>query len=173
MSYREKFNIILKTSIKGWGIGLILAIAVGYFFTHKFGDSDLKITLITIFGFTPAFGISLSMALYGFDIYQDGKLEELMEGSLLGIIGSFFSAAAGSLFGACILLLFGFIFLIPCVAYIAVLYVIHFIFYGIMARIESKGKLKNMKKALLIEKLLGIIPIVIGIYVLIKTLIEF
>lgn len=172
MSYREKFNFLLKATVKGMIIGLFITIGLVLLMSK---GSEYKITtlLTVILSMWPVIGIATSMIFYGMDLNKSGNLAGVMEGSVFGIIGSFVAAASGSLLGACIILILGFIFLIPCVAYMGTLYVLHFIFYGIMTYLESKGNVNNSEAISLAESIINIVPVAVAIFAVFMTLSSF
>lgn len=171
MNYTEKFKQLLKSTIVGFLIGLCISIlftilVVKGEFLHYFN----VIFTLTAFIFGPIAAIVVS-SRYGLEKYIGTAANKIF----LGIKGMFFGSTIGGggaffVIGAAKAII-GAIIMIPVILYMALSYVLNFLYFGIMALLEKGNKIQD-KKALC-ESLDKMIPILAAIGTVLLIIVVF
>lgn len=160
MNYEQTFKELLKTTAKGFGIGLVVSVIL----TALMGVGGVGEFINIAIAFTIIFGSIISIVICsksGAQGYMSSAVSHLWS----GIKGLFFGSILGGdvfflVFGI-IKLFIGLIIMIPVGIFMALSYFFNLIYLGIMCILEKKNKLED--KADLCETLDKIAPALAGI----------
>ena len=161
MDYETRFKELLKTTAKGFGIGLVISIVLVLLMGIRVPGDFIGLTSI----FTILFGSGISLVICsktGAQGFMSGAVSRLWVGIKALFFGSIWGGSGILILFGIIKLFIGVIIMVPVGLYMAVSYFLNLIYLGIMCLLEKKEKLTDKDDlCAVLDKIVPVISLVV------------